>query len=69
MQRDIRVLNRRRFHEMRELAYTISVEHFLKSLAPGEARTLDLRISLSVLTYKYDAQTDCATGAYLLERL
>ena len=35
-----------------------------KTLAPGEARTLDLRISLSVLTYKYDALTDCATGAY-----
>ena len=36
-----------------------------KTLAPGEARTLDLRISLSVLTYKYDALTDCATGAML----
>ena len=35
----------------------------IKTLAPGEARTLDLRISLSVLTYKYDALTDCATGA------
>ena len=35
-----------------------------KTLAPGEARTLDLRISLSVLTYKYDALTDCATGAW-----
>ena len=34
-----------------------------KTFAPGEARTLDLRISLSVLTYKYDALTDCATGA------
>ena len=34
-----------------------------KNLAPGEARTPDLRISLSVLTYKYDALTDCATGA------
>lgn len=33
------------------------------NFAPGEARTLDLRISLSVLTYKYDALTDCATGA------
>ena len=33
--------------------------------APGEARTLDLRISSSVLTYKYDALTDCATGALL----
>ena len=32
-------------------------------LAPGEARTPDLRISLSLLTYKYDALTDCATGA------
>ena len=31
--------------------------------APGEARTPDLRTSLSVLTYKYDALTDCATGA------
>ena len=39
----------------------------VKTLAPGEARTLDLRISLSVLTYKYDALTDCATGAYLLD--
>ena len=36
---------------------------FFKNLAPGEARTPDLRISLSVLTYKYDALTDCATGA------
>lgn len=36
----------------------------MKTRAPGEARTLDLRISLSVLTYKYDALTDCATGAY-----
>ena len=36
-----------------------------KNLAPGEARTPDLRISLSVLTYKYDALTDCATGAML----
>ena len=36
-----------------------------KKLAPGEARTPDLRISLSVLTYKYDALTDCATGAML----
>ena len=35
----------------------------VKNLAPGEARTPDLRISLSVLTYKYDALTDCATGA------
>ena len=35
----------------------------MKNLAPGEARTPDLRISLSVLTYKYDALTDCATGA------
>ena len=34
-----------------------------KQLAPGEARTPDLRISLSILTYKYDALTDCATGA------
>ena len=34
-----------------------------KTDAPGEARTPDLRISLSVLTYKYDALTDCATGA------
>ena len=32
-------------------------------LAPGEARTPDLRISSSILTYKYDALTDCATGA------
>ena len=34
-----------------------------KIFAPGEARTPDLRSSLSVLTYKYDALTDCATGA------
>ena len=34
-----------------------------KIFAPGEARTLDLRISLSVLTYKYDSLTDSATGA------
>ena len=34
-----------------------------KIFAPGEARTPDLRISMSVLTYKYDALTDCATGA------
>ena len=39
-----------------------------KIFAPGEARTLDLRISLSVLTYKYDALTDCATGAWTLAR-
>ena len=38
----------------------------VKNLAPGEARTPDLRISLSVLTYKYDALTDCATGAMLV---
>ena len=30
---------------------------------PWEARTPDLRISLSTLTYKYNALTDCATGA------
>ena len=36
-----------------------------ENFAPGEARTPDLRISLSVLTYKYDALTDCATGAML----
>ena len=34
--------------------------------APGEARTPDLRISLSVLTYMYDALTDCATGPDIL---
>ena len=34
-----------------------------KIFAPGEARTPDLRISLSVLSYKYDALTDCATRA------
>ena len=34
-----------------------------KIFAAGEARTPDLRIYLSVLTYKYDALTDCATGA------
>ena len=39
-----------------------------KMFAPGEAWTLDLRISLSVLTYKYDALTDCATGACHLGR-
>ena len=37
--------------------------NIFKNFAPGEARTPDLRISLSVLTYKYDALTDCATGA------
>ena len=31
--------------------------------APGEAPTPDFQISLSVLTYKYDALTDCATIA------
>ena len=35
-----------------------------KSLASGEARTLDLRNSMSALTDKYDALTDCATGAW-----
>ena len=40
-----------------------------ENLAPGEARTPDIRISLSVLTYKYDALTDCATGAMLLRRI
>ena len=39
----------------------------MKNLAPGEARTPDLRISLSVLTYKYDALTDCATGAEIFD--
>ena len=34
--------------------------------APGKARTPDLRISLSVLTYKYDALADSATGADIL---
>ena len=34
-----------------------------KIFAPGEARTRALRISLSVLTYKYAALTDCASGA------
>ena len=34
--------------------------------APGQARTPNLRISLSVLTYKYNALTDCATGAVIL---
>ena len=34
--------------------------------AQGEARTPDLRISLSVLTDKYDALIDCATGADIL---
>ena len=38
--------------------------HFgVENLAPGEARTPDLRVSLSILTYKHDALTDCATGA------
>ena len=32
----------------------------------GEDRTPDLRISLSVLTYKYDVLTCCATGADVL---
>ena len=31
-------------------------------IATREARTPDLRISLSVLTFKYDALTNCATG-------
>ena len=34
--------------------------------APGEARTTDLPISFSVLTYNYDVLTDCATGADIL---
>ena len=34
--------------------------------ATGEDRTPDLRISLSVLTYKYDALTNCATVADIL---
>ena len=42
---------------------TIPFNLFQMILAPGEARTPDLRISLSLLTYKYDALTDCATGA------
>ena len=47
---------------------TISfVGAFSQNLAPGEARTPDLRISLSVLTYKYDALTDCATGVMVWE--
>ena len=33
---------------------------------PGEARTPDLRISLSVRTYIYDVLSDCATGADIL---
>ncbi len=39
--------------------------HFTESNAasPGEAQTLDLRISQSILTYKYDVLIDCATGA------
>ena len=39
-----------------------------KGFAPGEARTLNLRISLPLVSgegtvYKYGALTDCATGA------
>ena len=34
-----------------------------KIFSPGEVRTPDLRISLSVLNHKYDVLTDCATGA------
>ena len=34
--------------------------------APEEDRTPDLRISLSVLTYKYDVPTNCATGVVIL---
>ena len=34
--------------------------------APGEARTPDLRISLSVLTCKDNALTDCAALADIL---
>ena len=33
-----------------------------KKGAPGEARTHNLRIS-PILSYKYGALTDCATGA------
>ena len=43
--------------------FSVKLDIAIKILAPGEARTPDLRISLSVLTYKYDALTDCATGA------
>ena len=32
----------------------------------GKALTGDLRISMSVLTYKYNTLTDCATGADVL---
>ena len=44
-----------------------SVQH-KKGFAPGEARTLNLRISLPLVSgegtvYKYGALTDCATGA------
>ena len=38
----------------------------INNYPPGEARTPDLRISLSELTYKYDALTDCATGADII---
>ena len=34
--------------------------------APGEGRTPDLLKSFSVLTYKYNALTDCATGVDIL---
>ena len=34
-----------------------------QKVAPGEARTLDLRITSIHTAYKYDARTDCATGA------
>ena len=43
--------------------YNLRTKIGINIYAPGEARTPDLRISLSVLTYKYDALTDCATGA------
>ena len=36
-----------------------------KKGAPGEARTHNLRIS-PILSYKYGALTDCATGATLI---
>ena len=40
------------------------INYALKSSAPGEARTHNLRMAHSSTDYKYGALTDCATGAY-----
>ncbi|KRZ77444.1 hypothetical protein T10_7984 [Trichinella papuae] len=43
----------------------IKIIWLMQNNAPGEDRTHNLRISLAdqALLYKYDALTDCATGA------